>query len=167
MAKTFQSSLKEQSNKLTTALDSIQSFCSKVSKVNYDTEIYVKKYGERNVFETDGSITVDHYVYYSPDYRAEWKKFNSCISNINQACSNIRSGGLAKLSKLSLAIKSINALIDEFDRADGFTLADAFAENSNVKVEVDEETQQEKIYFVDADGNEIPMSDLLNSFYTY
>ena len=168
MAEAFQESLNTQVDNINIVLDNIEAFCNKsVNKIDYDTQICVEHVSSHTRVDADGNEEVVSNVSYSPDYRTEWAEFIRCTDSVKKDCSSIKNVTLKKLTKIVEAIKSINLLISEFDRGENFTLVDAFSDNKNIKVVVDEETKEELIFFVDEDGNEISMSELLNSMYTY
>lgn len=168
MAEAFQESLNTQVDNINIVLDNIEAFCNKsVNKIDYDTQICVEHVSSHTRVDADGNEEVISNVSYSPDYRTEWAEFIRCTDSVKKDCSSIKNVTLKKLTKIVEAIKSINLLISEFDRGENFTLVDAFSDNKNIKVVVDEETKEELIFFVDEDGNEISMSELLNSMYTY
>lgn len=168
MAETFQESLSTQVENINIVLNNIENFCNKsVNKIDYDTQICVEHVSSRTRVDAAGNEDLVSSVNYSPDYRTEWADFIRCTDDIKKECSTIKNGVLSKLTKLVDAVKNINLLINEFDKGENFTLVDAFADNKNIKVVVDEETKEELIFFVDEDGNQISMSDLLNSMYTY
>lgn len=101
------------------------------------------------------------------DWRNAYKTFCSYLDSLSTENGNTRSTELeTELKPLKNAVEGLVTLVDEFDLAGEFNLVNEYVgKSSNVVVEDNGSTA--KIYYIDENGAQITLSQLLNCFYTY
>lgn len=101
------------------------------------------------------------------DWRNAYKTFCSYLDSLSTENGNTRSTELSsELYNLKISVEGLVTLVDEFDLAGEFNLVNEYVGKSS-NVVVDDNGSTAKIYYIDENGAQITLSQLLNCFYTY
>lgn len=138
---------------------SLSTWIDSVYNVSYDKLYKEEKYKEF----LDGLWKWFKRVVY--DHTAEYKKYQEWLDKARSYNSSAKNNLLKEGQRLSNAVEGLLALIEEFDDAKNFDLEQGYSGNTNI-IAVNS-GDSVTLYFKDANGNMIEMSDLLNCFYTY
>lgn len=154
--------LGEAYTELGDVLSSVDNFISVVKQVDKE-DLYQE---DTNwVKDTLGEWVERTFVKF--DWRDAYATFCGYLSELSNENSNTRNAELSsELYNLKNSVEGLVSLVNEFDLASEFNLVDEYVgKSSNVVVEGDGSTT--KVYYIDENGAQITLSQLLNCFYTY
>ena len=154
--------LNEAYDELNDVLGSVDNFISVVRQVDKE-DLYQE---DTNWFQdTLGEWFSRTFVKF--DWRNAYKTFCGYLDSLSTENKNTKTSELnAELQPLKNSVQGLITLVEEFDMSTGFNLANEYTgKSSNVRIE--QSGDSSVIYYLDENGAEITLSQLLNCFYTY
>ena len=127
----------------------------------YKEEQYKEKSWVENLKEWV-TKTVTKIVY---DHRDAYEMYKQWLDKARSYNSSAKAIELKEAERLATAVEGMMLLIEQFDDIKNFDLAEGYSGNMNITTSDNGSTVT--LYFKDADGNLIRISDLVNCFYTY
>ena len=127
----------------------------------YKEEQYQEKSWVENLKEWV-TKTVTKIVY---DHRDAYEMYKQWLDKARSYNSSAKAIELKEAERLATAVEGMMLLIEQFDDIKNFDLAEGYSGNMNITTSDNGSTVT--LYFKDADGNLIRISDLVNCFYTY
>ena len=127
----------------------------------YKEEQYQEKSWVENLKEWV-TKTVTKIVY---DHRDAYEMYKQWLDKACSYNSSAKAIELKEAERLATAVEGMMLLIEQFDDIKNFDLAEGYSGNMNITTSDNGSTVT--LYFKDADGNLIRISDLVNCFYTY
>lgn len=127
----------------------------------YKEEQYQEKNWVENLKEWV-TKTVTRVVY---DHRDAYEMYKQWLDKARSYNSSAKAIELKEAERLATAVEGMMLLIEQFDDIKNFDLAEGYSGNMNISTSDNGSTVT--LYFKDADGNLIRISDLVNCFYTY
>lgn len=127
----------------------------------YKEEQYQEKSWVENLKEWV-TKTVTKIVY---DHRDAYEMYKQWLDKARSYNSSAKAIELKEAERLATAVEGMMMLIEQFDDIKNFDLAEGYSGNMNITTSDNGSTVT--LYFKDADGNLIRISDLVNCFYTY
>ena len=101
------------------------------------------------------------------DWRNAYKTFCGYLDSLSTENGNTKTSELkTELQPLRDSVQGLITLVEDFDMSVGFDLANEYTgKSSNVRIE--QSGDSSIIYYIDENGAQITLSQLLNCFYTY
>lgn len=99
------------------------------------------------------------------NHKEVYKKYQACLRKIQGYGRDIKNGAYTDGTRLRDSVQGLNTLIDEFDNAANFSLEELLTGKTNLVVR-SEQDGSSVIYYLDENGQEIELSQLLNAFFT-
>ena len=100
------------------------------------------------------------------DWTGDYEDFMERLRIVKELNTQMKNKGKVKLDNLSNALNEMQQLIEAFDDANTFSLANAYQGKENVEIAYTEDGV-EVIVYTAPDGSRYTMSEMLNAFYTY
>lgn len=100
------------------------------------------------------------------DWTGDYEDFMRRLGKVQEKNNNMKNDGKKKLDDLSNALNEMQQLIEMFDDANTFSLANAYQGKENVEIAYTADGV-EVIVYTAPDGSRYTMSEMLNAFYTY